>query len=93
MFDGAKSKACCLPGLTHLLVSSEEDLNDTTSELLVFVLNKVVENWRSYGDNDYDLVYACAARTGFRISFYNVGKSLVFFAFGNSLKKALRLRL
>ena len=87
LFDCAKSKARCFTGLTCLSVSSEEDQDDTTSELLVYLLNKIVENLRSYGDNDYDLVYRNDAQTEFSISFDNLGKSVVFLGFQQFLKE------
>ena len=53
LFDFMTSKACYFTEFSHLSLFNEEDRHDTNSELLVVVFNKVVENWRSYGDNDY----------------------------------------
>ena len=52
LFDCTTSKARYFKGFSHLSLFNEEDRHDTNSELLVVVFNKVVENWRSYGDND-----------------------------------------
>ena len=78
MFDYEKSKGCCLTDVSHLSVSNEENWDDTISELLVFVLNKVVENWRAYGDTYCDRTGARVAQTEFSDPFDNEGKSVIF---------------
>lgn len=87
LFDCAKSKACCLTELSYLSVFSEEDRDDTNSELLVLLLNIVVEDWRSYSDSGYGLLDACVAQTQLSVSFDNEYKSVVFLSLQQSLKE------
>ena len=87
LFDCAKCKSRYLTELSHMSMSGHEDWDDTDYELLVFLLNKVVENWKSHGNNDDDLVEACVAQTGLSISFDNENKSIVFLSLRKFLKE------
>ena len=57
---------------------NEENWDNTISEFLDFVLNKVVENWRAYGDTYCDRTGARVAQTEFSDPFDNEGKSVIF---------------
>ena len=90
MFDCTTSKARYFKGFSHLSLFNEEDRDDTNLGLLVVVFNKVVENWRSYGDNGYGLVNRCVSRLGFNVSFDNESKKIVFLSLGQFLKDSCR---